>query len=114
MGVPLSVVVAVGLEDRPLSSGTHYRRRSMSLRLRWRCLHGLQPFRSLVVVVEVRDKKTKRGRSVGKTFAPDVDDRRDQHEKGGEHLLVSSARPISRRRCVTQLYSKASWRPRGK
>ena len=33
-GVRLSVVVAGGLEDRPRSSGIHYRRRSRSLRLR--------------------------------------------------------------------------------
>ena len=77
--VRLSVVVAGGLEDRPRSSGRHYRRRSMSLRLRWRCFRGPRPFRSSVVVTEVRDRKTKRGRSVAKAFAPDVDGHRDQH-----------------------------------
>jgi len=113
-GVRLLVVVVGGLEGHPRSSGTHYRRRSMSLRLHWGCLRGLRPFRSLVVVAEVEknDARALPRRSIAKAFAPDVDDHRDQHKKGGgEHLLEPSTRSISRRRCVTQFYSKASWHP---
>ena len=111
-GLRLSVVVAVGLGDRPRLSVTHYRRRSMSLRLRWRCLRGLRPFRSSVVVAGVRDRKTSTG-APSKPFAPDVDDHRDQHEKGGEHLLEPSTRSISRRCRIAQFYSKAPWDSRG-
>ena len=39
-GIRLPRAVAGRLEDRPRSSGMHYRRQSTSPRPRWRCLRG--------------------------------------------------------------------------